>query len=120
MYDDTLTKVTISTMYAAPIFGLLMGAWAYSNQAVFLNYAPDLDANAVYPLNNHGFGQFFTQLTPGTPVFIGLICAITVFFCQRWVKTLSGKLFGRKDARWIANMKLVEMLPPFTDAMKPW
>ena len=31
MYDDTLTRSAITTMYAAPVVCLLMGAWAFSN-----------------------------------------------------------------------------------------
>jgi len=120
MYDDTLTKVCIKTMYAAPVFGLMLASWAYSNQQVFANFAPALDKNWVYPLCNHTFDQFFYQLTPGTPLFIGLICAIISCVFQNWLRILSGKFFNRPEADKVSKMKIVELLPPFSEAMKTY
>ena len=60
MYDDTLTRSAITTMYAAPVICLLMGAWAFSNQQVFYNYTNEIDEHHVYPLGGHKFRQFFT------------------------------------------------------------
>ena len=55
MYDVTLTRSVITTMYVAPVVCLLMGAWAFSNQQIFQNHLNELDPNNVYPLTNHYF-----------------------------------------------------------------
>ena len=70
MYDVTLTRSVITTMYVAPVVCLLMGAWAFSNQQIFQNHVNELDPNNVYPLTNHYFRQFFYQVTPGTLLII--------------------------------------------------
>jgi hypothetical protein len=54
-YDDLLTRRTIETLTYAPIFFLLIGAIAFSNQQVFMNYVPKLDPEEVYPLSHHTF-----------------------------------------------------------------
>ena len=77
-YDDLLTRKTIEFLVYAPIFFLLVGAIAFSNQQVFMNYVPKLDPEEVYPLSNHTFKQFWYQLTPGTPLFIFMIMNILI------------------------------------------
>jgi len=60
MYDDTLTKSIIRTMYVAPALMMLVGAWGFSNQQIYRNTVNWLDPEDIYPLTGHKMGQFVT------------------------------------------------------------
>ena len=69
--DETLSSNFIRYLFIAPCFLCMFAFWALSNQQVFFNKIMPYDENQFFPKTGHYLSQGFTQLTPGTPVFIG-------------------------------------------------
>ena len=78
MYQDTMTKYTIRTLFWAPILYLMVACYAYSNQQVFFNSTVPLQQNFIYPLYGHELTEIITQLSPSTPLFIALLFFLVV------------------------------------------
>ena len=69
-----------------PVIYACSGAWVYSNQQVFMNKVVANTGSTFYPNTDHFISQFFTEITPGTPLFIIIfmliLTRITVFIIE--------------------------------------
>jgi hypothetical protein len=124
LYTDYLTSSTINTMYYAVVMYLMVACWAYSNSNLFWSdeVQPLYDPNYLWPLENHLFKQFFTKLTPGTPLLLAFFASIAGIFLLSFEKTneFVPKYFGQKKLNDLVK-KVNEIEPyrlPYSQVLK--
>ena len=71
MFDVFVTRLFINLMYSVAVVSFFFNSFAFSNQQMFRNKIVELDPKYVYPSSDHFYDQFFYEITPGTPLFIG-------------------------------------------------
>ena len=87
MYDSRLTSHTLKYLGVAPFLYVIFSCWLFSNQQVFMNTVSPIVGFNLYPLQEHKFVQFWTQITPATPFLIWLLGFIVIqIFKYCWSK----------------------------------
>lgn len=71
--DNAMMERALMLLMVAPLTLCITGAWAFSNREIYHNEVQELDPNAVYPVTNHYFVQFFYVFDCATPLFIFIL-----------------------------------------------
>ena len=123
MYNNKITDEFILMLYSGPVVFVAVGAVAFTNHPIFQNEVLTLEAGTVYPDCPFSFAQFFTQLTPATP----LVACFVVFVSFRWAKVLCpanlNSLFCIRNKNTIAEDfgdDLRGEMKQYTNSLKEW
>jgi hypothetical protein len=96
MLDDALSVSTIQTFFLCPVAMCMITGWAFSNQSVYFNKVNEQDHTLVFPRSEHYMRQFFTQLSPATPLVLFWILFVVftlLIFCGK--TSLIGRILCR-------------------------
>ena len=118
MYDSQLNQNTLFAISLAPLIYCVSAAWTFSNQQVFKNEAVTNKTENYYPPPHHYWGQFFHQLTPGTPYIILLVLLVMFIFGQHVDSLIRQRFFGDSIHK-IKKEILVQRLEPYFDSLNP-
>ena len=114
MYDSRLSHHTLNALGYAPIMYAWTAAWIFSNQQVFRDVVPIITGENIYPLAQHKFSMWLTQITPATPfvIYVGIVLFTAVLGAVTRCCT------GASAKDKIEELVIVEGLGPFFSALK--